>query len=104
MGRPAHARGKNMGETPMLRNAERMPLLSVIIPMRNAEPFVRAAVESVVAQEGVDLEVIIVDDGSLDRSVHIVKEIADPRIRMIPGPRQGISAAFNAGLAAAKGE
>src|SRR3954447_12910319 len=104
MGRPAHARGKNMGETPMLRNAERMPLLSVIIPMRNAEPFVRAAIESVLAQGGVELEVIVVDDGSLDRSVAIVKELYDPRIRIVPGPRQGISAAFNAGLHAAHGE
>jgi glycosyltransferase involved in cell wall biosynthesis len=81
-----------------------LPLLSVIIPMRNAEPFVRAAVESVLTQEQVELEVIVVDDGSLDRSVQIVREIDDPRIRIIPGPRQGISAAFNAGLAAAKGE
>jgi glycosyltransferase involved in cell wall biosynthesis len=81
-----------------------MPLLSVIIPMRNAEAFARAAVESVLAQEGVHLEVIVVDDGSLDKSVAIVKSLGDPRIRIVPGPRQGISAAFNAGLAAAKGE
>src|SRR4051812_22597348 len=72
--------------------------------MKNAEPFVRAAGESGVAQHDVDLEVIVIDDGSTDRSSVIVREIADPRIRIIPGPRKGISAAFNAGLAEAKGE
>src|SRR5256885_5567543 len=72
--------------------------------MKNGEPFVRAAVESVLAQRGVELEVIVVDDGSTDRSAQIVREIGDPRVRIIPGPQKGISAAFNAGLAEAKGE
>jgi glycosyltransferase involved in cell wall biosynthesis len=72
--------------------------------MRNAEPFVRAAVESVLAQQDSDLEVIVIDDGSTDRSAQVVAGIGDPRVRLIPGPRKGISAAFNAGLAAAKGE
>ena len=81
-----------------------MTLVSVIIPMRNAEPYVRAAVESVLAQKDVELEVIVVDDGSTDRSADIVRGIGDPRVRVIPGPRKGISASFNAGLADAKGE
>jgi glycosyltransferase involved in cell wall biosynthesis len=81
-----------------------MSLISVIIPMRNAEAYARAAVESVLAQAGVELEVVVVDDGSTDRSADVVRAIADSRIRIIPGPRSGISAAFNAGLAEAKGE
>jgi GT2 family glycosyltransferase len=81
-----------------------MPLISIIIPMRNAEPFVRAAVESVLKQAGVEIEVIVVDDGSIDRSANIVRGIGDPRVRVIAGPQKGISAAFNAGLAAAIGE
>ena len=82
-----------------------MPLVSIIIPTRNAEGFVRAAVESVLAQRGgFDLEVIVIDDGSIDRSAEVVRTIGDPRIGIIPGPRKGISAAFNAGLAEAKGE
>jgi len=79
-------------------------LISVIIPMKNAEPFVRAAVESVLAQQGVELEVIVIDDGSTDRSADVVRQITDPRVRLILGPRRGISAAFNAGMAEARGE
>ncbi|MEA2735305.1 MAG: hypothetical protein QOE14_1756 [Humisphaera sp.] len=81
-----------------------MSLVTVIIPMKNAEPYVREAVESVLKQAGVDLEVIVVDDGSSDRSVEIVRSIDDSRLRIIPGPRKGIAAAFNAGLAEAQGE
>jgi glycosyltransferase involved in cell wall biosynthesis len=81
-----------------------MPLVSVIIPMKNAERYVREAVESVLKQDGVELEVVVVDDGSTDRSADIVRGIGDSRVRIIAGPRQGIAAAFNAGLATAKGE
>jgi len=80
-----------------------MSLISVIIPMKNAEAYVREALDSVLAQAGVSLEVIVVDDGSTDRSAEIVLAIDDPRVRMIPGPRNGIAAAFNSGLAEAKG-
>jgi glycosyltransferase involved in cell wall biosynthesis len=81
-----------------------MPLVSIIIPMRNAEPFVRAAIESVLAQRDVELEVIVIDDGSTDQSAEVVRGMGDPRVRLIPGPQKGISAAFNAGLATAAGE
>ena len=82
----------------------KMSLISLIIPMKNAEPFVREAVESVLKQEGVELEVIVVEDGSTDHSEAVVRSIGDARIRIIPGPQKGIAAAFNAGLAQAKGE
>jgi glycosyltransferase involved in cell wall biosynthesis len=80
-----------------------MPLTTVIIPMKNAERYVREAVESVLKQAGVELEVVVVDDGSTDGSADVVRAIGDGRVRIVPGPRRGIAAAFNAGLAAAGG-
>lgn len=79
-------------------------LISVVMPMRNCEAFVREALESILSQNNVALEVVVVDDGSTDRSAEVVRAIDDPRIRLIPGPQQGIAAALNAGLAAARGE
>lgn len=81
-----------------------MSLVTVLMPMRNAEPYVRAALESVLTQDGVELEVVVIDDGSTDRSAAAVREIGDPRIRLLPGPCKGISASFNTGLAAARGD
>lgn len=74
------------------------------MPMHNAEPFVRAAVESVLSERRVALELIVVDDGSSDRSRELVCAMADPRVRLIGGPRRGVAAALNAGLAAMRGE
>jgi glycosyltransferase involved in cell wall biosynthesis len=79
-----------------------MPEVSVVMPMRNAEKFVAAAVQSVVQQDA-DLELVIVDDGSTDRSRAAALQAGDARVRVIDGPRQGISAAMNAGIEAARG-
>lgn len=83
-----------------------MPLISVLMPMKNTQAYVEAAAESVLAQEDVDLELIIVDDGSTDRSREIVEALAkrDPRVRVLDGPRQGIAMSLNTALAGAKGE
>lgn len=72
--------------------------------MRDAERFVRAALESVLHEKEVPLEVIVIDDGSSDSSAEIVSSLGDPRIRMIAGPQEGIAAALNAGLEQAQGE
>lgn len=83
------------------------PLISVLMPMRNAAEYVQQAVHSVLEQgdgpEGVDLELIVVDDGSTDDSAAIVEAFQDSRIRLLPGPERGIPAAMNAALAAARG-
>ncbi|HRK30869.1 MAG TPA: glycosyltransferase [Tepidisphaeraceae bacterium] len=78
-------------------------LTSIIIPMRNAEPFIAETVRSLLAQD-TDIEIIVIDDGSTDRSAEIVRSMHDGRIRLINGPQRGISAAVNAGIAAARGE
>lgn len=72
--------------------------------MRNAQRYVRQAIESVLSQSDVELEVLVIDDGSTDQSAEIVSRIEDARVRMVPGPCGGISVALNHGLDLAKGE
>lgn len=79
-------------------------LVSVIMPMRNAEPYVGDAIRSVLVEQSVDLELVVVDDGSTDHSREIVAAIDDRRIRIVDGPSRGFSWSFNTGLAASKGD
>lgn len=81
-----------------------MPLVSVVIPMYNAEAFISSTLNSILQEQTIDLEVIVVNDGSTDRSLSHVLAVKDERIRVIDGPCQGISASLNAGLAAAKSD
>ena len=80
------------------------PLVSVIMPMRNAEQYLVPALDSVLSQEDITLELVVVDDGSTDRSRSIVMQRNDPRIRVVDGPRRGFAASLNTGLEAAAGD
>src|SRR3954451_23638014 len=63
------------------------PLVSVLIPARNEERSIRAAIESVLSSRDVDLELIVLDDHSEDGTVRIVREMArDPRLRLEQAP------------------
>lgn len=84
--------------------ADDQPRVSVLMPMRNAAAYVEAALRSVLVERDVALEVVITDDGSTDKSRAVVEGIADPRLRVIDGPRKGIAAAFNAAFDAARGD
>lgn len=75
------------------------PQLSVIIPVYNRVATLRTAIASVLAQDGVAVEVIVVDDGSDDSSAAAATEV-DKRVRVIRQQRAGVSAARNAGVAA----
>lgn len=79
------------------------PDISVVLPVRNGRRYVAGALASILAQEGAALEVVVVDDGSTDGTRQAVERVADGRVRVIPGPEQGVAAAMNAGLAAARG-
>src|SRR3954464_9718855 len=83
-----------------------MPTVSVIVPAYNVAPYIRAAIDSALAQTFRDLEVIVVNDGSTDETASIVDACcaADPRVRLIEQPNRGLSAARNTALAAARGE
>ena len=77
--------------------------LSVIIPVYNREKVVRRAVESVLNQTRRPLEIIVVDDGSTDGTVHALKRY-EPRIIILKQEHRGVSAARNKGIKQAKGE
>lgn len=80
------------------------PEVSVIIPAYNAAPWLDEAVASVLAQTHSDLEVIIVNDGSTDNTLQIAHGFMDDRVRVVNQANAGVSAARNAGIAAAGGE
>ncbi len=82
------------------------PIISVLMPVYNAQRYVAAAVESILSQTFENFELIIVDDGSTDRSEIILQEYAakDPRIHLISRPNTGLVAALNEALACARGE
>ena len=80
------------------------PKISVIIPAYNHEAYIREAVYSVLGQSVTDFELIIIDDGSQDRTGEIIRTIDDPRIRYHCQENQGAHNAINRGIKLAKGE
>lgn len=82
------------------------PLISVIIPIYNAEKFLPECIDSVRHQDYREFELLLVDDGSTDGSGRIVDRYAaqDPRIVALHQSNAGVSAARNRGLAQARGE
>jgi teichuronic acid biosynthesis glycosyltransferase TuaG len=79
-------------------------LVSVIMPAFNAEPFIEEAIQSVIHQTYHDWELIIINDGSTDRTGEIVESFNDPRIFYISKQNEGVSAARNMGLQRMRGE
>lgn len=79
-------------------------LLSIIIPSYNHEKYIGEAIQSVINQKYRNWELIVVDDGSKDRSVDIIREFDDNRIKLIIQANQGAHNAINKGLSEAKGE
>ena len=82
------------------------PIVSVLMPVYNTERYVGQAVESILSQSFKDFEFIILDDGSTDSSLKILKKYAaqDPRIRLISRENRGVIRARNDLLAQATGE
>ena len=87
---------------PSEQNSE-SPLVSVVIPTYNRADVLPRAIRSVIRQTFTDFELIIIDDGSQDRTREVVKEFTDPRIRYIRQENQGANAARNHGIRKAKG-
>lgn len=80
------------------------PTVSVLIKAYNHAPYVRQTIESVLAQEGPDFEIVVTDDGSTDGTLEIIRSFTDPRIRLEALPHNsGISTAMNATVSRARG-
>ena len=77
---------------------------SVVIPVRNGAHTLVAALAGVLGQEGVDLEVVVVDDGSVDQPELVVNRVGDPRVHLIRQSNSGVSSARNHGAACSTGD
>lgn len=81
-------------------------LVSVIVPVYNAERYLKIGVESIIKQTYKNIEIILINDGSKDGSLQLCKDYneKDSRIRVIDKENSGVSAARNLGIANAKGK
>lgn len=90
-----------------IETEERLPLVSVIMPAYNAEPFIEEAIRSVLTQSISDLELIVIDDGSSDRTREIITAFAnqDRRICFVCNPQNiGVAKTRNRGLEMFRGK
>lgn len=78
--------------------------ISVVIPTHNRAELVARTVGAFLAQEGVSLEVIVVDDGSTDRTPARLAQIEDVRLRVVRQENQGLAVARNVGFALTQGQ
>ncbi len=85
-----------------VRSIER-PLVTVVMPVRDRADTIGAAIRSVLEQSYRDLELLVVDDGSVDRTVEVVRSFDDPRLRLIQQPPVGVCRARNRAIAQAGG-
>jgi glycosyltransferase involved in cell wall biosynthesis len=85
-----------------MRHSDVDPLVSIIIPTYNCDRYIVRAVESVLEQEDCSYEIIIIDDGSTDRTQQVLEPYVD-RLRYILQNNQGVAAARNRGIDLAKG-
>ena len=81
-------------------------MISVIVPVYNAEKYIKQTVEAIQNQDYQELEILLINDGSKDNSLRICQEIAraDDRVRVFDQANCGVSKARNRGLQEARGE
>lgn len=81
-----------------------MPLISVIIPVYNGEKTIIKTIKSVLNQTLADLELIIINDGSQDSTLEVIKNLSDFRLKIFSYPNAGQAVSRNRGLSLASGE
>jgi len=79
------------------------PLVSVILPVFNGEKYLAEAVESILAQSYQRFEFIIIDDGSKDKSLSVIKKFKDDRIKVYSQTNKGLAKTLNRGIGLSKG-
>ena len=89
-----------------MSSAGTMPLVSVLVPAFNAARTLRETLQSVLASTYSNLEVVVVDDGSVDGTAALVQALAgaDPRVRLVQRANGGLSAALNTGFRGTSGD
>ena len=80
------------------------PLVSILIRAYNAERWIRATLESAIGQDHANREVILVNDGSTDRTLEIAKKFQSKLVKIIDQENSGAAAARNKALEHAQGE
>ena len=80
-----------------------MVKVSVIIPVYNVENYIQECIQSILNQTINEIEIIVIDDGSTDKSIDIIKKFNDERINIITNKKLGVSCARNEGIKIAKG-
>lgn len=80
------------------------PLISVIIPAFNADLYIQKALESVCNQSHENLEIIVIDDGSTDRTKDIIEKFEDSRILLISRENRGLIATLNEAIEISRGD
>jgi len=81
-----------------------MPTISVIMSVYNGEKYLSEAINSVLSQDFSDFEFIIIDDGSIDKSLEIIKSFNDSRIRVISRENKGLIISLNEAISLAIGK
>src|ERR1700733_3701916 len=81
-----------------------MPRVTVLVPVYNGASHLSETLTSLLAQTYKDLEILIIDDGSTDNSVEIIKSFSGPRIRMMQKENGGLCSTLNLGIQEARGE
>lgn len=80
------------------------PLISVLMPCHNASAYLQETVSSVLSQSWENLELIVVDDGSSDASLGILRSIDDPRLLIAEQPQSGAAVARNCAFSRSRGQ
>ncbi len=80
------------------------PLVSVVMSAYNAEKYIKEAIDSILGQTFTDFEFIIINDGSTDGTLKIIKSYKDPRIVLISRKNKGLVASLNEGIERARGK